>query len=199
MAPSWPSYKSSCPPSRGTHRLVAGVPRSPAAGGRVWPQPPSSLLPVKAREGHTRSLRDRGCYLCLESANLPRRGLSLAPLSHLEEMTGCVSLPAPRHRSLPHACTPCPRHGLESPAHTGSTLSQPHQSQTRQEASGRAKLLCEDKGRVLTRVRGPQPGNGTGGATGTTCTVAFSRPELVALPRLGRQIGHISAVPLYLC
>lgn len=149
VAPSWPSYKSSCPPSRGTHRLAAGAPRSPAAGGRVWLMPPSFLLPIKAREGHTRSLGDRGSpyYLCPESANLPGCGLSLAPLSRLEEVTGCSSLSAPRHRSLPHACTPCPRHGLESPTHTGSRSSWPHQSQTRQEAFGRAALLCGDTGR----------------------------------------------------
>lgn len=60
-----------CPPSPGTHRAAAGAPRSPAAGGRVWAQPPSSLLPVKARHGHTGSLGDRGCYLRSESANLP--------------------------------------------------------------------------------------------------------------------------------
>lgn len=149
VAPSWPRYRSSCPPSRGTHRLRAGAPRSPAAGGRVWPLPPSSLLPVKARESHTRSFEDRGCHLCPESAHLPPCGLSLAPLSCLQEITGCASLSAPRHRSLPHACTPRPRHGLESPAPTGSRLSWLHQSQTRQEAPGRAKLLCGDKRRVL--------------------------------------------------
>lgn len=166
VAPSWPRYRSSCPPSRGTHRLRAGAPRSPAAGGRVWPLPPSSLLPVKARESHTRCFEDRGCHLCPESAHLPPCGLSLAPLSCLQEITGCASLSAPRHGSLPHACTPRPRHGLESPAHTGSRLSWPHQSQARQEAPGRAKLFCGDKGRVLsrTRVGGPHPCRGAAAA-----------------------------------
>lgn len=73
----------------------------------------------------------------------------LVPLSRPEEMTGCGSLSAPRHRALPHFCTPCPRHGWESPAHTGSGLSWPQQSQTRQETAGRAKLRCGDKGRAL--------------------------------------------------
>lgn len=51
-------------PSRGTHRPATGALRSPAAGGRVWPLPPSSLLleasPVRAQEGHTRSPRGQG-------------------------------------------------------------------------------------------------------------------------------------------
>lgn len=68
---------------------------------------------------------------------------------------------------------------------------------------GQEESAVADTGRGTPSLPWCSSGNGTGragagGDAGTTCTAAFSRPELVALPRLGRQISHISSVPLYL-